>query len=90
MSGSHFRSRSVNAAFPYQVVVRSANRGLIELMDNYCSRRLISSRTRHDMRNRLRYCFATPALADEFWDQFGGDRVNVATRQSPDASILEG
>ena len=79
MSGSHFRSRSVNAAFPYQVVVRGANKGLIELMDNYCARRVISSRTRHDMRNHLRYCFATAALADEFWDQFGGDRLAVCS-----------
>ena len=90
MSEFHFRSRSVNFAFPHQVVVCEANQSVIELMDNYCSARFLSFRTRRDMRGQLRYCFATSTLADEFWDQFGGDRIEVATQQFPDATILVG
>lgn len=82
--------RNINGRFPYQVAFRFADSGTIELMDNYCSARFMPHRTRRDMRGRLRYCFASPTLADEVADAFGGDRIDVATKESPDGRIRPG
>jgi hypothetical protein len=73
--------------FQYQVACDLAALGLIELMDNFCSARVLAHRKRRDMRGQLRYCFASSADADDFAANFGGWRIDIATRGSPDARI---
>ena len=82
--------KDVNLKFPYQVAFRRPAAGTVKLMDSFCRARSLPSRTREDMRGYLRYCFAKTAHAELFADEFGGDRINVATRQSPDTSIFPG
>jgi hypothetical protein len=91
MTWSNFKSRSheryTTRAFPYQVACNPTGLGMIELMDNYCSARFLAYRKRHDMRGQLRYCFANSVDADQFSETFGGWRVDIATREAPDARI---
>jgi hypothetical protein len=89
MSGLHFQrrfsERRINAHFPYQVAFSAHAQGLVELMDNYCQTHFILFKRRRDGWGQLRYCFSSQRLADVFADEFGGDRINVATREEPDA-----
>jgi hypothetical protein len=81
------RDIKVNARFSYQVAFNRVHGGQIELMDNFCSVRFIPHRTRTDMRGHLRYCFAYLDFADTFSEVFGGVRIDVATRDAPDALV---
>jgi hypothetical protein len=91
MGGLFFRKpygkTNINAEYPYQVAFRQLSVVALELMETFCQARGIPSRKRQDIRGCLRYCFAKKMQAELFADEFGGDRINVATRQSPDASI---
>jgi hypothetical protein len=87
-----FRPRSpygsLSAGFPHQVAFKKTEPGLVELMDNYCSARSVPHGIRRDMRGHLRYCFMISCHADRFAEVFGGDRIDVATRDQPDARLI--
>jgi hypothetical protein len=77
----------ISPGFPYQVACDRTGPEFVDLMDNYCSARLIQYRKWQDMRGQLRYCFSDAALADGFANTFGGIRIDIATSKSPDARI---
>jgi len=91
MAGFNFRRRygpgNINGGFPHQVAFKIAERGPSELMDEYCSARTLSHRTRRDMRGYLRYCFARQADADGFAATFGGERIDIATTEAPESRL---
>ena len=82
-----FQPRRTMEVFQHQVACDLAALGMVELMDNFCTARSLAHRKRRDMRGQLRYCFATSADADDFAANFGGWRIDIATRETPDARI---
>jgi hypothetical protein len=80
-------ARYICLGFPYQVACNQTGPAFVDLMDNYCSARLIQYRKWQDMRGQLRYCFSHAALANGFADTFGGIRIDIATSESPDGHI---
>jgi hypothetical protein len=87
-----FKPRSpngnLNACFQHQVAFKKVEPGLVELMDNYCLARSVPHGIRRDMRGHLRYCFMISCHADRFAEAFGGDRIDVATSDQPDARLI--
>jgi hypothetical protein len=84
---AQFQPRRTMEVFQHQVACDLAALGMVEFMDNFCAARSLAHRKRRDMRGQLRYCFATSADADDFAANFGGWRIDIATRETPDARI---
>jgi hypothetical protein len=85
---SQSRKGNLNVCFPHQVAFKKAEPLLVGLMDSYCSARSVPHGIRRDMRGHLRYCFMISCHADTFAEVFGGDRIDVATRDEPDARLV--
>lgn len=75
-------SKRIDREYPHQVEIAIPKGGLgdrIQAMDEFCRRHGLPFKTRalRGPPEAARWCFATPAAADVFHAEFGGERVNA-------------